>query len=133
MVPIVNEICVTVNVSPSASESLSNTFPVAGVSSFTVTTLSLATGIMFTGSINIFTAPVSVEFPSLIVYEIVGTVPTKKSPGVPSLFVSLDGVKVKFPAASIVTDPTFGITTVPGLPGVTETVCPPTVNEVTEI
>jgi hypothetical protein len=93
----------------------------------------LATGRILTGCINIFTDPISVEFPSLNVYEIVGTIPTKKSPGVPSLFVSLDGVNVIFPKASIVTVPTFGITTVPGLPGLTETVCPPTVNDVTLI
>ncbi len=88
----------------------------------------LATGRILIGCINIFTNPISVEFPSLIVYEIVGTAPLNNV-----LFTVFTGVNVIAPKAVTVTVPTFVMVydTVP-VEG-TVIVCPPTVNDVTVI
>ena len=67
--------CVTDKVLPSASVSFVKTFPVAGVSSFTVFVLSVATGASFTAVTVIANVPVSELVPSVIVYVITGTVP----------------------------------------------------------
>ncbi len=69
VVPLtVNEICVTVNVLPSASESLVKTFPVAAVSSATVLVSLTVAGASLTALTVIFISPVSVPpLPSLTV------------------------------------------------------------------
>ena len=71
----VTDNCVTDKVFPSASVSFVKTLPVAGVSSLTVFVLSVATGASLTAVTVIANVPVSVLFPSVIVYVITGTVP----------------------------------------------------------
>ena len=66
---------VTPNVLPSASVSLVNILPVAGVFSATVLVSATATGASLTAVTVIFNGAVAIAVPSVIVTVIVGNVP----------------------------------------------------------